>query len=130
MPGFTSKFGRHRWWMLTVLLTAPLVAVAAGVPNMFTSGTVISSAQVNENFKNLADRVTALENARTTVTVVMDNVAGPLPATGKTAMFTTSGGALMITVSGMGWQSASGGTLDIAVQLDGAVIGHLKGFTN
>jgi hypothetical protein len=54
-------FARHRWWLLTLLLTAPIVAVAAGVPHVFTAGDVISSAQVNDNFKDLADRVTALE---------------------------------------------------------------------
>ena len=130
MAAFANRFGKHRWWILTVLLTAPLLALAADVPHMFTAGTVISSTEVNENFKNLSDRVTALENAKTNVTVVMDNVTGALPATGKTAVFTTAGGPLMIIASGMGWQPASGGTLDVAVQLDGNTIGHLKGFTN
>jgi len=57
------KFAKHKWWMLTALMTAPLLAFAADVPNVFTAGTVISSAQVNENFKNLANRVTTLEAA-------------------------------------------------------------------
>jgi hypothetical protein len=56
-----GKFAKHKWWILTALLTAPLVAIAADVPNMFTTGTVISSMAVNANFKNLSDRVTALE---------------------------------------------------------------------
>jgi hypothetical protein len=64
------KFAKHRWWILTVLLTAPILAIAAGVPNVFTPGTVISSAQVNDNFKNLADRLTALEGQSRTLTYV------------------------------------------------------------
>jgi hypothetical protein len=58
------KFATHRWWLLTMLMTVPIIAVAAGVPNVFKPGEVISSAQVNDNFKNLADRLTALEDAR------------------------------------------------------------------
>lgn len=61
------KFSKHKWWLLTMVLTVPVLAIAAGVPNVFTAGTVISAAQVNDNFKNLSDRVTALE-------------AGPRPA--------------------------------------------------
>ena len=125
-----GRFGKHKWWIVTALLTAPLVAVAAGVPHMFTANTVISSAQVNANFTNLADRVTALEAARKTkVTVAMNNVPGPLGATGKTATFATTGGALLIIVSGAAFSTA-GQTMDLAVQLDGAVIGHVIGFTN
>jgi hypothetical protein len=57
------KFSNHRWWLLTVLLSVPIVALAAGVPNLFKAGDVISSAEVNDNFKNIADRLTALEAA-------------------------------------------------------------------
>jgi hypothetical protein len=65
-----NKFSKHKWWMLTVLLTLPLAAIAANVPNMFTSGTVISSSQVNANFQNLADRVTLLEGFHPATTYV------------------------------------------------------------
>jgi hypothetical protein len=65
-----KTFSKHKWWMLTVLLSAPVVAIAADVPNMFTSGTVISSSQVNANFKNLSDRMTALEAAKPVSTYV------------------------------------------------------------
>ena len=58
-----KKFSKHKWWMLTVVLTAPVLAIAAGVPNMFTAGTQVSASAMNENFKNLADRLTALEAA-------------------------------------------------------------------
>jgi hypothetical protein len=65
-----KKFTKHRWWLLTVLMTVPLLAVAAGVPNVFTSGTVISSTQVNDNFKNVTDRLTTLEAASRSSTYV------------------------------------------------------------
>lgn len=58
-----AKFGKHKWWFLTIALTLPVIAIAADVPNIFTSGTVVSSSQVNANFKNLSDRLTALEGA-------------------------------------------------------------------
>jgi hypothetical protein len=64
-----SRFAKHKWWLLTVLLTAPILAIAA-VPNIFTSGTVISSSQVNDNFKSLDDRLTALEATRPVATYV------------------------------------------------------------
>ena len=56
-----GRFGKHKLWILTALLSAPVVAVAAGVPNVFAPNTTISSAQMNANFANLADRVTALD---------------------------------------------------------------------
>lgn len=125
-----GRFGKHKWWIVTALLTAPLVAVAAGVPNVFAPNTVISAAQVNANFTNLADRVTALEAARKTkATVVMNSAPGPLGTTGKTATFAATGGPLLIIVSGSAF-SAGAATLDVAVQLDGAVIGHVTGYTN
>lgn len=127
------SFSKHKWWTVTVLLTAPLIALAAGVPNVFTANTPISSAQVNANFTNLADRVTALEaaSAKSSAVAVSSNVPGPLGTTGKTATFTASGAnTLLIIVSGTAWSLTSGSALDVAVQLDGAIIGHLSGFTN
>ena len=56
-----KRFTPHRWWLLTVLTAVPALSLAAGVPHLFTAGTAISSAEVNENFANLADRLTALE---------------------------------------------------------------------
>src|SRR6185369_8627752 len=115
------------------LLTVPLAAIAAGVPNVFTAGTVISSADVNANFKNLSDRVTALEASLATkseVKVVLDAMPGQIPTGGLTGTYTSSGGTLAIIVSGSAFGATTGSTLDIAVQFDGAVIGHLKGYTN
>jgi hypothetical protein len=125
-----NRFGKHKWWLLTALLCAPFLAMAAGVPNMFAPNTPISSAAVNANFADLANRVTALETAKTTVTLVMDNVTGGLGATGKTATFTSTGGTMVLVVSGSGWINGAAGTVDVAIQLDGNVIGHLKTFTN
>jgi hypothetical protein len=56
-----KRFTPHRWWLLTVLTAVPALSLAAGVPHLFTSGTVVSSAEVNANFAQLADRLTALE---------------------------------------------------------------------
>jgi hypothetical protein len=58
-----ERFQRHKWWILTMLLTAPVAAFATGVTNIFSPGTVISSAAVNQNFQQVTDRLTALENA-------------------------------------------------------------------
>jgi hypothetical protein len=132
MARLANSFGKHKWWILTALLTAPLVAVAAGVPNMFTPGTDNTTAEVNPNYKTHRDRVTALEAAKTTVQIVMNNKPAPatgLPATGMTAMFTSSGGPLLVIVSGTAYRGA-GNTMDIAVQLDGTSLGDLVGYTN
>ncbi|MEP6653177.1 MAG: hypothetical protein ABJA82_07445 [Myxococcales bacterium] len=130
-----KTFGRLKWWLITALLTAPLVALAAGVPKVFTAGAVISSADVNANFTALADRVTALESAvagksgPSAVAVVLDGVPGAIPTGGLTGSYTSTGGPLAVIVSGSASFTAAS-PLDIAVQFDGAVIGHLKEYTN
>ena len=55
-----TNFSRHKWWIVTALITVPLVAIAA-VPNVFSPNTLISSAQVNANFTALDTRLNALE---------------------------------------------------------------------
>lgn len=121
-------FERHKWWVVTALVTTPLIALAAGVPHTFSSGASISSTQVNANFKDLSDRVTTLENQRPlTATVVFSNEPNGI---GKTRAFTSSGGPLVIIVSGMAHSSVGGTPLDVSVQLDGNTIGHLLGHTN
>ena len=130
----TTKFSKHKWWIITALITAPLVALAAGVPNLFAPNTVISSAMVNANFTNLADRVTALEaaSAKSSATMILNNSPGPLTPP-KTATFTASGvNPVLIGVSGSAFLGAAATTLimDVAVQLDGVVIGHLMEYTN
>jgi hypothetical protein len=75
-----KRFGSHKIWVITLLLSIPVLVVAA-VPNVFTPGTAISSAAVNANFAALDTRIAALEAAaqnRTSAQVVMNNVAGPL----------------------------------------------------
>ncbi len=126
-----NKFSRHKWWIVTALITVPLVAIAA-VPNIFQPSTVIASSQVNANFANLDARIAALEAAtsKTSATMVLNSVPGGLGATGKTQAFTATGAnPLLVIVSGTAF-SAAGGTMDIAVQFDGVVIGHLTTFTN
>jgi hypothetical protein len=55
-----SKFSKHKWWILTVVLTMPLVALGA-IAN-FQSGGTISAATFNTLFNGLDSRITALEN--------------------------------------------------------------------
>jgi hypothetical protein len=131
-----TKFSKHKWWIVTALITAPLVAIAAGVPNVFAPNMVISSAAVNANFTNLADRVTALEaaTAKSSATVIMNNAPGPLNTAtlpGKTASFTATGAnALLIIVSGSAYLNAAPLLMDVSVQLDGNLIGHLTEYSN
>ena len=132
MSGKTKRVRGHNWWILTVMLTVPAIAAAAGVPSMFTPGTVISSSAMNQNFKNVTDRLDAIEASlqkTTTVTAVMDNVPGPL-GTGKNATFSSGGGTLHIIVSGSAYVSAFGSTMGVTVQLDGRVLGDMRLFAN
>jgi hypothetical protein len=134
-----SKFSKHKWWIVTALITVPLVAIAA-VPNVFSPNTVISSNAVNQNFSALEARITALEAAnaaaasKSSATMVMNNVPGPvstMPVPVKTAMYTATGASpLLLLVSGSAWSGTAGSTLDVTIQFDGAIVGHLTGFTN
>ena len=54
-----SKFSKHKWWILTVVLTMPVMALGA-IAN-FQSGTTISAATFNTLFNGLDSRITALE---------------------------------------------------------------------
>jgi hypothetical protein len=125
----TTKFSKHKWWIVTALITVPLVAIAA-VPNVFTANTVISSAQVNANFTALDTRLAALEaaTAKTSVTVLNGTIG--IIATAKTVTFTATGvNPLLLIISASAF-SATGATLDMGVQFDGVIIGHLQAFTN
>jgi hypothetical protein len=130
-----TKFSKHKWWIVTALITVPVVAIAA-VPNVFTANTVISSAQVNANFAALDTRLAALEaaTAKTSATVLAgwNNSPGPLTNPPKIVNFTASGvNPLLVVVSGSAYiSSAANLILDVAVQMDGVVIGDLKVYTN
>jgi hypothetical protein len=103
-----QKFSKHKWWILTALLTAPLIAMAANVPNIFSPNTVISSSQVNDNFANLANRVTALETTGQSVPVVRTSAETTIPAgqyasaiaSCDTGEILTGGGCSYIVYSG------------------------------
>jgi hypothetical protein len=96
-----KSFSKHKWWILTVLMTLPLLAVAAGVPNIFAPNTVISSAQMNDNFKNLSDRLTALEATRALTYIRWGRTVCPA---GATVVYTgyAAGGAYNQAGSGAG----------------------------
>jgi hypothetical protein len=128
--------------MMTVLLTAPLVAVAAPPAlTVFQPNTVIKSADVNANFADLQTRIAALETAAashrgTTITQVLDNVPGPLPLGGgdsgaNSGSFMSNGGQLVVVASGSAWTNKAGGDhLSLIVELDGVKLGALEVYTN
>lgn len=122
-----DRFKKHKLWIITVLLTAPVVVLAA-VPNSFTAGTVISAAQVNANFTALDTRITALETAvgRTGVQVLALQT-GALP---KAIAFTTNGNPIALIVSGSAYSGTAGAQIAVTVQLDAANIGELRTYTN
>lgn len=55
-----SKFSKHKWWILTVVLTMPVLALGA-IAN-FQPGNTISAATFNTLFNGLDSRITTLEN--------------------------------------------------------------------
>lgn len=130
----TSKFSKHKWWIVTALLTLPLIAIAA-VPNTFTANTTISSAAVNANFAALDARIAALEaaTAKTSATVLSGSIGNlTTPVTGpKNVIFTASGvNPLLLIVSGSCYSTVAGGPLNLSIALDGVNIGNLQGYTN
>jgi hypothetical protein len=108
MTRLGPKFVRHGWWMLTVLLTAPLLALA-NVPNTFSPNTVISSSQVNANFAGLDTRVTALE-ARAPAAVGAQRTAFTYDATGSSPTLTLALGAGAYTFVAAACGGPTGGT--------------------
>lgn len=82
-----SRFSKHKWWMVTGLLLFPLFALGAAVPNVFTPGTTISSAQVNANFTALNNRLTAVEAALAVTTI--PDITDPSMATNAAYMAAT-----------------------------------------
>lgn len=127
----SNKFWKHKWWIVTALLTLPLIAIAA-VPNTFTAGTTIASAQVNANFNALDARIAALETLATnrTSATALSGSLGSLTAAPKTMMFTASGVNPLLLIVAASAFSGIGGAIDLSIQLDGVIIGHLQGYTN
>jgi hypothetical protein len=123
----------RRWakWMgiPLALVLASTAIVRAADPHSWNAGDPLSAEDLNNSFKAVTDRLATLEARKTTAKLVMDQVAGPLPATGKTAMFASSGGLLLVQVSGSAF-AASAVALDLAIQFDGNVVGHLTVTTN
>lgn len=63
-----------------LIFSAAMLAFGA-VPNVFTSGTTISSAAVNANFSAQEARIAALEANLPSVTSVVDRITGPAGST-------------------------------------------------
>jgi hypothetical protein len=122
-----NRFKSHKLWIITLLLSLPVIVVAA-VPNMFQAGTVISSAQVNANFAALDARITTLETAiqNSGATVVFDNMPGALP---QSMAFSSKGGPLLLILSGSAYL-AGAGHMGVTAQLDAKSVGTLSAFTN
>ena len=123
-----NRFKSHKFWIITLLLSLPVVVVAA-VPNVFQAGSVISSAQVNANFAALDTRIATLEAAvqNSGATVVFDNMAGPLP---QSMAFSSKGGPLLLILSGSAYLGAGAGHIGVTAQLDAKSVGTLSAFTN
>ncbi len=56
------NFEKHKWWIVTCILTVPLLLLAGPVPNTFAPNTSISSQAMNANFLNVTTRIDTLEN--------------------------------------------------------------------
>jgi hypothetical protein len=88
------KFNKHKWWILTVMLTLPVVAIAAIPYQSFTTGQPISSSQLGLNFQNIESRLAALEAKAPPALncqIVLSNAA-PWLAQCPTGYFVTGGG--------------------------------------
>lgn len=70
------KPSRAQFLSGALIFSAAMLAFAA-VPNVFTSGTTISSTAVNANFSVQEARIVALEAKLPSVTSVVDRITGP-----------------------------------------------------
>jgi hypothetical protein len=70
------KLSRSQWISVAVLASSLGLAVAVTIPNTFTTGTAISSAQMNANFAALGTAVTAVETALPLMWADTDSAGG------------------------------------------------------
>jgi hypothetical protein len=131
-----NRFAPHKWWLMTLALSLPAVALAS-VPNIFNPGDLLSSSKVNADFAALDQRLSAVESKLTPstmssvltgVTVVLPNHGGPLPLT--TTTFSSTGRGLLVIVTGTSFVQTGTGNLDVQVQFDGAPLGDLNVYAN
>ncbi len=116
-------FGNAKSFMLGVFVTAlGLWALAVVVPNTFQSGDVVSSSKVNENFRALADAVTALEAKLSQVSEAQKALPSQngtfaylrVAADGSTvAPFNPSGGSITVEKTGDGEYEITFENLDL-----------------
>jgi hypothetical protein len=84
-----SKFGKHKWWIITGILTLPVLALGQSAAlYMFSPGTVISSAQVNSNFSVLSARLAAVEKTLSGASI--PDIVNPALATNAAYMAATA----------------------------------------
>lgn len=122
-----NRFKSHMWWIVTLLLSIPVVVIAA-VPNVFQSGTAISSAEVNANFAALDARITTLETAiNRSGATLLPSQTGALP---KAIAFTSKGGPLLLVASGSAFSPGGQASISVSLQLDAKTIGELRTFAN
>ena len=118
---------------LTVPAGRPPLAVSSSVlvPNLNADSVDGYGAQAAPAANKLLPLGSNAQFARSTipekVTAVFQNRRGPLPMSGT---FTTSGGNLLVTVSGSGYRAQNGGTIGLHVLIDGTVLGVARTYTN
>lgn len=67
------KLSRSQWVSVAILISSLGLAAAVTIPNVFTSGTSISSSQVNANFSALGTAVTAAESTLANIRMIAKN---------------------------------------------------------
>ena len=110
-----SRFAKHKWSLLTCALIAPLFVIAGPVPNTFAPGTPISSQQVNDNFKNLSDRLDGYAAPRAEY-LAINASAFQLPAPTTEGLYLVHDGGAII-FEGTGTSFPDGQYARAAVQL-------------
>jgi hypothetical protein len=79
--------------------------------------------------KNALTKVEIKESSLVNATTVMDVRPGPLTAPFQ-GTFRTSGGQILVSVSGSGYSGTAGRVIGVAVKVDGVEIGQARSYTN
>ncbi|MFO0755802.1 MAG: hypothetical protein U0359_04895 [Byssovorax sp.] len=122
---YTFDFETPRWLRKTIAYAAPIALVCgigiayADVPHHFQSGEVLKAADLEADFKNVDDRLGALEAPPPPEVVTAGGIAGK---DGVFATDTVYDGAELTLAAGT-WLVTGYATLQIAVNADGVGLG-------